>query len=289
MAKEVLQDLYDKTSNPASWYGISPESVMGGVTGAGKMAAGIYGMFQPGISPDVEAKSYKSTYQESPQLKALRDMAFAKAFAGSDDYASRIRAKNVHDNAVKTLIAHSGGSRGFIASNIAGADDAENLANLGIDKANRDAEGQKIGLATQLEGAVMNDKLNKVHDEQYANKDSFEKFIAGMNFNRANTIGSMGLVSGGLGDITHAFTNEKQWGKNGIQTKINKAKLLLAAKKSGIDLETGLPTEGDPFKSGTTQDPKGVQEFPLVYNPNFAGAFDGITNPDIKGLDLEDK
>lgn len=227
-----LKEAFDKLDNPYTLGGYLPETVIGGGKGAAEVIGGIYGLSK---NTDLGLTPYKSTYEESSSLKALRDKAFVNTFANSDDYASRIRAKNVYNNQVNEIINRSGGSRAFAVANTAAAADQLNLANLGIDEQQRNNQNRNIQTALGLEGAVIQDKLNKSNDVKYENKDRLEKFLTQLNYDRENTRGAIGLITGGLGDVSQAFGHESVWGKNGSMRAIMKSRTAMEMQRAGID------------------------------------------------------
>ena len=214
----------------------STSAIIGGTKGLLDFGLGLYGLFK---DDNIGAPAYESTYQTSNVLPALRDRAMMEAFSGKDDYAARIRARNQRDMAVQSAINRSGGSRAFVQSNVAAADDVFNLANLGIDKEMEAARINALNTAGNLENLVIQDKLNKMKDMQYSNEDKYRKLMAEITLDRENRQGAMGMMSSGLNDVAQAASMEDMWGKNGTMKQIQLANLMLSAKKAGVDLFGG--------------------------------------------------
>ncbi len=222
-----------------------PETLLGGAMGIGEVGYGLAGLF---IDEDLGLKPYESTYETSAALPAMRDKALQDATTGGDDYAARIRAKNMYADTVQSSVNRSGGSRSFVQSNVAAAGDAFNLANLGIDKEMEGRRQSALNLASNIENAVTNDKLNKMKDMQYANDDKFRKMMQEITFDRENRQGAMAMIKGGIGNVAQATMNESQWGKNGTMRNSMSANIQLELQRIG---GLGGPAENS-FQTQTT-------------------------------------
>jgi len=231
-ARERLPNLLYDMENPTTIAGFQPQTFIGGAQGAMDLGLGIWGMIK---DDDINAPVYESTYQTSAVLPGLRDKAVRDAFVGMDDYAARIRARNNKNDAVNSAIARSGGSRAFVQSNVAAADDVLNLANLSIDKEMEARRVQSMSVAGNLENLVIQDKLNKLKDQQYSYESKYRNHMQEIKLDMENTAGAMSRINSGMGNLAQAGSYEEQWGKNGTQRNMMAANILLALSAAGLD------------------------------------------------------
>lgn len=230
--KNRLKSAYDMVENPPTIAGLQSSTVFGGISAATDLGLGLWGMFKDN---NIGAPGYESTYQTSGALPGIRDAALRDAFGGGDDYAARIRAKNVQRDAVNSAINRSGGSRAFVQSNVAAADDVFNLQNLGIDKMMGDRKTQNLQIAGQMENLVIQDKLNKMKDMQYSNEDKYRKHMAEITLDRDNRRGAMGMIKSGLNNFALTANNEEQWGVEGSMRNLMKMNALREMAVAGIN------------------------------------------------------
>ena len=242
--RKTLDSLENPTTIKVGNKELLPETVIGGGLGIAETGYGIAGLF---MDEDLGLKPYESTYETSKVLPALRDKAVQNATTGGDDYAARIRTKNVFAETVQSAVNRSGGSRSFVQSNTAAASDVYNLANLGIDKEMLDRKQTALNIASKIENAVINDKLNKMKDFHYSNEDKYRKLMQEITFDRENRQGAMAMIKGGLSNITQASMNEGQWGKNGTMRNTMTARALLELQRLGIKTDNGEVPEPDIF------------------------------------------
>jgi hypothetical protein len=241
-ARERLPNLLYDIENPTTIAGFQPQTFIGGAQGAMDLGLGIWGMIK---DDDINAPVYESTYQTSAVLPGLRDKAVRDAFVGMDDYAARIRARNNKNDAVNSAIARSGGSRAFVQSNVAAADDVLNLANLSIDKEMEARRVQSMSVAGNLENLVVQDKLNKLKDQQYSYESKYRNHMQEIKLDMENTAGAMSRINSGMGSLAQAGSYEEQWGKNGTQRNMMAANILLALSAAGLDKTLPDPTNKD--------------------------------------------
>lgn len=215
---------------PNTWAGYLPETWMGGAQSLAQVGTGVWGLFN---KPDLELKPYESTYEESGQLKGLADKAMIDAFAGGDDYASRIRARNIADESRRRVLEGSGGSRATILGNESAIADSENLANLGIDQQQNQLNAQKMSIAAQLQTAVMQDKANKSQDMRLATQSQLEARLKEIDAERENLKGSVQLITQGLSTASSLIKNEALFGEGGTMWDIMQRKQNLEKAKWG--------------------------------------------------------
>lgn len=233
-ARKRIQDTLDAIQNPKTIKigkkEFLPETVIGGGVGAITAGYGIAGLL---IDEDLGLNPYESTYETSKVLPALRDKAVQTATTGGDDYAARIRARNMYAETIQSAVNRSGGSRSFVQANAAAAGDVFNLANLSIDKEMMDRKQTALNIASNIENAVINDKLNKMKDLQYSNEDKYRKLMQEIAFDRENRQGAIAMIKGGASDIMQAGINESQWGKKGTMRNIMASRALLELQRIG--------------------------------------------------------
>jgi len=254
-ARERLPNLLYDMENPTTIAGFQPQTFIGGAQGAMDLGLGIWGMIK---DDDINAPVYESTYQTSAVLPGLRDKAVRDAFVGMDDYAARIRARNNKNDAVNSAIARSGGSRAFVQSNVAAADDVLNLANLSIDKEMEARRVQSMSVAGNLENLVIQDKLNKLKDQQYSYESKYRNHMQEIKLDMENTAGAMSRINSGMGNLAQAGSYEEQWGKNGTQRNMMAANILLALSAAGLDKSENS------FNSGSEENLKTKENYDAI-------------------------
>lgn len=271
--KKLMSDFENPSTINIGGKSFLPETAIGAVSSAFDIGAGIYGMFK---DENINAPTYESTYQESKLLPQLRDKAVADAFSGSgDDYAARIRSKNVYNDTVQSAVNRSAGSRAFVQSNVAAAGDVYNLANLQIDKELQAKKSQSLAVASNIENLVMQDKLNKLKDNQYANEDKFRKLMAEIGLDKENRAGATSLIKSGINNAAMAVNNESQWGKNGTMRSLMLSQIELEMVRAGVktgngSIDTGSNSDGSFSREGVVNGQSVQKTF------NYKSAFDLI-------------
>lgn len=227
--RAVLKDIENPNTVKIGGKEFLPETLAGGASAITDIGFGIAGLFK---DDDIGANAYESTYETSKALPGMRDKALQMA-TNPDDYAARIRAKNMYNENVQSAINRSGGSRAFVQSNVSAAGDVYNLANLGIDKEMGERKERALSLAANIENAVIQDKLNKLKDLQYSNDDKYKKLLGEITLDKENRAGAISLLKGGLNSLGQGLNYESQWGKGGVMRNSMASRALMELSRIG--------------------------------------------------------
>lgn len=229
--RAVLKDIENPNTVKIGGKEFLPETLAGGASAITDIGFGIAGLFK---DDDIGANAYESTYETSKALPGMRDKALQMA-TNPDDYAARIRAKNMYNENVQSAINRSGGSRAFVQSNVSAAGDVYNLANLGIDKEMGERKERALSLAANIENAVIQDKLNKLKDLQYSNDDKYKKLLGEITLDKENRAGAISLLKGGLNSLGQGLNYESQWGKGGVMRNSMASRALIELSRIGVN------------------------------------------------------